>query len=143
MMTTMGFYEILQEDPSSHERTLKRAFTNLARICHPDKGGDPAQFRIIRFVYEVLSDKESHSVYDECGRAAFEHLFPNPSNDPMPTPAAQEEEDAPETFTEHVNIRMARRFLELKAIRRLPFASSPAWSFADALDLLVRRSSRS
>ena len=38
MMTNMGFYDILQVDPASHERTLKRAFANLARICHPDKG---------------------------------------------------------------------------------------------------------
>ena len=141
MMAVMGYYEILGVEPAAHQRTIKRGFVALAKLCHPDKGGDPAQFRIIRFVYEVLSDKESRKVYDECGRAAFEHQFPDPSNDPMPTPAGPD--DGPETFIEHVNLRMARRFLELKAIRRIPLGVSTSWSFADALDSVSRRSDRS
>ena len=76
MLTTMGFYEILQVDPASHERTLKRAFTKLARIYHPDNGGDLVRFKIIKFVYEVPADSESRRIYDERGRAAFEHQFP-------------------------------------------------------------------
>ena len=59
MMTTMGFYEILQVDPGDTGRTLRPSFAKLAKLHHPDKGGDPAKFKIIKFVYEVLSDKKN------------------------------------------------------------------------------------
>jgi hypothetical protein len=34
--------------------TVKQTYRRLAAQCHPDKGGDPARFRVIRRAYEIL-----------------------------------------------------------------------------------------
>jgi curved DNA-binding protein CbpA len=35
---------------------IRRAYRNLATKQHPDKGGDPAAFKLVQTAYEVLSD---------------------------------------------------------------------------------------
>ena len=36
---------------------VKRAYRALARTAHPDKGGDPARFRLIVQAYEALMNR--------------------------------------------------------------------------------------
>ena len=139
LLMTMGYYDILGVDPSAPLETIRRHFGILAKVTHPDKGGDPVVFRILRHVYEVLSDPEARRKYDQHGRAAFEEDFPRPSHTSVPSPM---DVDADEDYTEYVNLRMAKKILELKAIRRLPLGSSTTWTFADAMDHVIRRSTR-
>lgn len=43
---------------------LAQAYRRLARIHHPDKGGDAAQFAVILHAFETLSDPQKRAVYD-------------------------------------------------------------------------------
>ena len=46
---------------------IKKAYRNLAREHHPDKGGDPEKFKEIQEAHEVLSDQHRRQVYDATG----------------------------------------------------------------------------
>ena len=46
---------------------IKKAYRMLAREHHPDKGGDPEQFKAIQEAHEVLSDDRRRQVYDMTG----------------------------------------------------------------------------
>ena len=46
---------------------IKQQFRILAKIHHPDMGGDEEKFKRIRFAYEVLSDPARRSEYDRTG----------------------------------------------------------------------------
>jgi DnaJ homolog subfamily A member 2 len=43
---------------------IKHAFRNLAKLHHPDKGGNPEHFKKISGAYEVLSDTSQRAIYD-------------------------------------------------------------------------------
>ena len=57
-----------QSEPLSRRPALPRpspqAYRSLARLHHPDKGGDPALFGLLQHAYEVLSDPRRRAVYD-------------------------------------------------------------------------------
>ena len=40
----------------------------MARTHHPDKGGNPEEFKEIQKAYEILSDDQKRSIYDQTGR---------------------------------------------------------------------------
>ena len=46
---------------------IKKAYRNLAREHHPDKGGDPEKFKEIQEAHEVLSDSGRREMYDATG----------------------------------------------------------------------------
>ena len=79
MMNSIGFYEIMGVKKTAHIRTIQRARKRLAGICNTEYGEDSDRYRIIQTVYEVLSNKDNRSLYDECGRALFEHIFASAS----------------------------------------------------------------
>jgi molecular chaperone DnaJ len=68
MTTTANYYDTLgiKKDASADE--VKKAFRRLARKHHPDAGGDEEKFKEINEAYEVLSDKEKRSQYDQYGQ---------------------------------------------------------------------------
>ena len=47
---------------------LLQAYRELARKCHPDKGGDPASFARVQNAFETLSTQAGRAVYDEWAR---------------------------------------------------------------------------
>ena len=47
-------YEILGVDRSCSKEEIKRKFRERALETHPDKGGDPEDFRKVREAYEML-----------------------------------------------------------------------------------------
>jgi curved DNA-binding protein CbpA len=49
---------------------IKQQFRILARIHHPDMGGDEETFKRIKFAYEVLSDPARRAEYDKTGISA-------------------------------------------------------------------------
>jgi len=47
-------YKVLGLKRSSSQEEIKQAFRKKAMETHPDKGGDPAEFRKVREAYECL-----------------------------------------------------------------------------------------
>lgn len=63
------YYEILGVNKGASDDDIKRAYRRLAQKYHPDKqGGDEAKFKEINEAYQVLSDKQKRSQYDQYGQ---------------------------------------------------------------------------
>lgn len=61
----MTLYEELELTPNCSYEDIKHQYRTLAKIHHPDLGGDEEKFKRIKFAYEVLSDPERRRQYDE------------------------------------------------------------------------------
>jgi curved DNA-binding protein CbpA len=61
----MTLYEELELTPECSFDDIKHQYRTLARIHHPDLGGDEEKFKRIKFAYEVLSDPERRKQYDD------------------------------------------------------------------------------
>ncbi|UAJ65065.1 molecular chaperone DnaJ [Candidatus Schneideria nysicola] len=76
MAKKLDYYEILGVSKDADERELKRAYKRLAVRFHPDRNpGDihaEEKFKEIKEAYEILSDPEKRSAYNQYGHAAFE-----------------------------------------------------------------------
>ena len=69
-----SLYDTLGVSSSASEAEIKKAYRKLARQFHPDVNKDPDaedKFKEINAAYEVLSDKEKRSKYDQFGDAMF------------------------------------------------------------------------
>ncbi|MEL4897549.1 molecular chaperone DnaJ [Crocosphaera sp. Alani8] len=66
------YYEILGVDRNANKDDLKKAYRRLARQYHPDvnkETGAEERFKEINRAYEVLSEPETRSRYDQFGEA--------------------------------------------------------------------------
>ncbi len=71
-MPNKDYYDILGVSKNASEEEIKNAFRRLANKYHPDKGGGPeseAKFKEINEAYQVLSDRQKRSTYDQFGSA--------------------------------------------------------------------------
>ncbi len=71
----MDYYDILGVSKNASDKELKSAFKKKAMQYHPDKGGDPEQFKQINEAYSNLSDPQKRTMYDQFGTTD-----PNQSN---------------------------------------------------------------
>jgi molecular chaperone DnaJ len=63
------YYEILGVARGASDEEIKKAYRKLAHKYHPDKaGGDEQKFKEINEAYQVLSDKQKRSQYDQFGQ---------------------------------------------------------------------------
>ncbi len=80
-MTKRDYYEVLGVDRNADANAIKRAYRKLAMKHHPDKNPDDAKaaelFREITEAYEVLSDPDKRSRYDQYGHAGVDEQMQN------------------------------------------------------------------
>lgn len=63
------YYEILGVDRNASAEDIKRAFRKKAHEYHPDKAnGDEAKFKEVNEAYQVLSDEQKKTQYDQFGQ---------------------------------------------------------------------------
>ncbi|MBI3442917.1 MAG: molecular chaperone DnaJ [Candidatus Sungbacteria bacterium] len=61
------YYKMLGIARNSSKDEIKKAYRKLAHQYHPDKGGDEARFKEISEAYQILSDDQKRSQYDQFG----------------------------------------------------------------------------
>lgn len=75
-MAKRDYYEVLGVDKSASADDIKRAYRRLAIKYHPDKNPDnkeaEAKFKECAEAYEVLSDPDKRSRYDQFGHAGLQ-----------------------------------------------------------------------
>jgi DnaJ family protein A protein 2 len=69
-------YNILGVGRNADSKDIKKAYYELAKVNHPDKGGDVNKFKEIQNAYDVLSDSEKRQMYDMTGNT-------NPNDGPQ------------------------------------------------------------
>ncbi|GMQ96679.1 MAG: molecular chaperone DnaJ [Gammaproteobacteria bacterium] len=81
-MSKRDYYEILGVDRNVSEADLKKAYRRLAQKNHPDRNpGDHAaeeRFKEAKEAYEVLSDGQKRTTYDQFGHAGLSSSGPGP-----------------------------------------------------------------
>ncbi|MCB8966710.1 MAG: molecular chaperone DnaJ [Chloroflexota bacterium] len=74
MATKRDYYDVLGVQRSASKEELKKAYRKLARQYHPDvnKEDDASErFKEINEAYEVLSDDNKRTIYDQYGHAGM------------------------------------------------------------------------
>ncbi len=64
------YYDVLGVSRSASAADIKKAYRQKAKEYHPDKGGDEKKFKEINEAYQVLSDSQKKSQYDQFGHSA-------------------------------------------------------------------------
>jgi len=62
-------YAALGLGKGASEDEIKKAYRKLAIKHHPDKGGDPEQFKKVQGAYDILSDPQKKENFDRFGTA--------------------------------------------------------------------------
>eukprot|EP01051_Picozoa_sp_SAG22_P015102 SAG22_NODE_1928_length_3293_cov_29.434878_1_plen_174_part_00 len=75
------YYEKLGVAKDADENEIKKAYRKIAVKVHPDKGGDPEEFKKLTEAYEVLSDAHKRQLYDQYGKEGLERGGPPRSRD--------------------------------------------------------------
>ena len=76
-MSERDFYEVLGIDKGADEAKIKKAYKRLAMKYHPDrnadeKAGAEKKFKEVRKAYDVISNPQKRSAYDQFGHACLD-----------------------------------------------------------------------
>jgi DnaJ family protein A protein 2 len=82
----MSLYQHLGVDRSADAAEIKKAYRKMSLIHHPDKGGDINKFKEIQHAYEILSDEQRRSIYDQTGSETDPQMQQGGPGGPMPFP---------------------------------------------------------
>ncbi len=76
MADKRDYYEVLEVPKTASDEEIKSAFRKKAKQYHPDLHPDDkdaeAKFKEVNEAYEVLSNPDKRSKYDQFGHAAFD-----------------------------------------------------------------------
>lgn len=75
-MSKEKLYAILGIQKNADDKEIKKAYRDLAKAHHPDKGGDEEKFKTIQRAYDVLSDEKAKEFYDATGEIPGENGTP-------------------------------------------------------------------
>lgn len=67
-MSDNEYYRLLGVSQTASKKDIRSAFRKLAIKKHPDKGGDPEEFKRISEAYATLSDDKKRQMYDKFGK---------------------------------------------------------------------------
>ena len=77
MATKRDYYEVLGIKKDASEEEIKKSYRKLAMKLHPDRNPDnpksEEQFKEAKEAYEMLSDDQKRTAYDQYGHAGVEH----------------------------------------------------------------------
>ena len=59
-----NYYDILGVEENASNLQIKRAFKEIAKKEHPDRGGDEAKFKEANEAYDTLKDTKKRQEYD-------------------------------------------------------------------------------
>ena len=62
-----SLYDVLGVSREASAKDIKKAYFDLAKVEHPDKGGNEEKFKKIQTAYEILSDDEKRRHYEMTG----------------------------------------------------------------------------
>lgn len=65
VLNQFDLYKVLKLTSNATPSQIKKSYYELAKIYHPDKGGDKKKFYIISVAYKVLYDSQRREAYDE------------------------------------------------------------------------------
>lgn len=75
-MSKRDYYDVLGVAKQSTAAEIKKAYRRIAMKCHPDRNPDNAKaeekFKEASEAYEILSDQEKRSAYDQYGHAGVD-----------------------------------------------------------------------
>lgn len=63
----MNPYTTLGVDKDATMSTIKAQYRRMAKLCHPDAGGDPEEFQRVAMAYSILTDPEWREHFDRTG----------------------------------------------------------------------------
>lgn len=76
MADKRDYYEVLGIEKGADDAAIKKAYRTMAKKYHPDLNPDNKEaeekFKEVNEAYEVLSDPQKKSMYDQYGHAAFD-----------------------------------------------------------------------
>ena len=75
MNATFDPYRVLGLAKDADAAAIKKAYRKLAKAYHPDRGGDPEQFKAVGRAHEVLSDPDKRALFDEFGPVSLQPGF--------------------------------------------------------------------
>jgi molecular chaperone DnaJ len=75
-MSKRDFYDVLGVNRDASEDDIKKAYRKLAMKYHPDRNPDSKEaeekFKEVKEAYEILSDSQKRSAYDQFGHAGVD-----------------------------------------------------------------------
>lgn len=69
---TTKLYRVLGVSKKCSQSDIKKAYRKLAKLHHPDKGGNPEKFKEVTKAHEILSDPDKRETYDKYGEEGLE-----------------------------------------------------------------------
>jgi curved DNA-binding protein CbpA len=79
--TASMYYKVLGVDKKADLRDIQRAYRKMALKSHPDKGGDPEQFKLVVEAYEVLTAIKETEMEEERDYKLVDTVFKGKAED--------------------------------------------------------------